>query len=90
MLLRLRSLCFGCLVLTQTALAEEATREEVLAAMRPYEGPATSGVARTTLNGKVMAGYQGWFTAQGDGAGMGWRHYSRRGQFKPGACNDPK
>src|SRR5262245_22401465 len=65
----------------------EPTREEVLAAMRPYEGTTGPGVDRTTLTGKVMAGYQGWFTAQGDGAETGWRHYSKRGQFRPGNCN---
>lgn len=29
----------------------------------------------TTLNNKIMAGYQGWFAADGDGAGEGWRHW---------------
>jgi hypothetical protein len=29
----------------------------------------------TTLNNKIMAGYQGWFAAEGDGAGEGWRHW---------------
>src|SRR5262245_24826238 len=36
-------------------------------------------VDRTTLNGKVMPGYQGWFCCPGDGnpSGVGWRHWSR-------------
>jgi len=41
----------------------------------------------STLRGKVMAGYQGWFTAGGDGAKLGWRHYSKAGEFRPGVCS---
>jgi hypothetical protein len=54
--------------------------------MRPYDGPAVPGVNRSTLTGKVLCGYQGWFTAPGDGSGRGWRHYPARGQFRPGFC----
>ena len=43
------------------------TRDEVVALMRPYAGSSAAGVDRTTLTGKVMCGYQGWFTAEGDG-----------------------
>ncbi len=31
----------------------------------------------STLNHKVMAGYQGWFAAEGDGSHGGWRHWGR-------------
>lgn len=37
----------------------------------------------TSYNGLVMAGYQGWFTAEGDGAGRAWHHYQKSGRFKP-------
>jgi hypothetical protein len=84
----LLTLLFAC---GTAGLRAEPTHDEVVSAMRPYEGAvdveATKGVARTTLTGKIMAGYQGWFTADGDGAEMGWRHYSRRGRFEPGSCN---
>jgi hypothetical protein len=69
------------------ATSAQPTHEGAIAEMRPYEGLSIRSSDRTTLHGKVMAGYQGWFTAEGDGAGMRWRHYSRRGQFRPGACN---
>src|SRR5260370_42030138 len=65
---------------------QEPNRDEVIAAMRPYEAESAPGVNRTTLTGKIMCGYQGWFTAPGDGSGRGWRHYPARGQFKPGSC----
>jgi hypothetical protein len=54
--------------------------------MRPYDGPTEPGVNCSTLTGKVVCGYQGWFTAPGDGSGRGWRHYPSRGEFKPGRC----
>ena len=32
---------------------------------------------RSTLHGKIMAGYQGWFNTPADGTGCGWRHYAK-------------
>src|SRR5262245_49330551 len=69
------------------ANAEPPGRNEIAAAMRPYVGPSANGVDRSTLNGKVMAGYQGWFTCAGDEAGLGWHHYQSHGEFRPGQCN---
>lgn len=40
----------------------------------------------TMSPGLVMAGYQGWFNAPGDGADRGWYHYSKQGRFEPGFC----
>ncbi len=39
-----------------------------------------------SYKGLVMAGYQGWFNAPGDGARRGWHHYECRNTFAPGSC----
>jgi glycoprotein endo-alpha-1,2-mannosidase len=38
-----------------------------------------------SFEGLVMAGYQGWFNAEGDSAGRGWFHYAMKNRFEPGA-----
>ena len=40
----------------------------------------------TTLKNTVMTGYQGWFNCEGDGAGLGWKHWARgrQGTLGPG------
>jgi len=40
----------------------------------------------TTLHGRIMCGYQGWFNAPGDGANRGWVHWGTSGKFEPGYC----
>ncbi|MFC1760668.1 glycoside hydrolase family 71/99-like protein [Planctomycetota bacterium] len=63
--------------------ASADTKEDVL---KPYEGPSVKGVDPSTLTGKVMTGYQGWFTCPGDGADLGWTHWgtNRGSRFEPG------
>lgn len=43
-------------------------------------------VDASTLTGKVICGYQGWFTCQGDGSKLGWTHWAKRRNepFAPG------
>ncbi|MES2308564.1 MAG: glycoside hydrolase family 71/99-like protein [Verrucomicrobiota bacterium] len=54
-----------------------------------YTGISVEGVDRGTLENKMVVGYQGWYNAEGDGAEIGWRHYSFKGAFKPGnTCID--
>jgi hypothetical protein len=38
---------------------------------------ATGVVDTTSLRGKIMCGYQGWFRCPGDAANLGWVHWSR-------------
>jgi hypothetical protein len=40
-----------------------------------------------SFKGLVMAGYQGWFNAEGDGADRGWNHYRKGQKFEPGYCS---
>ena len=40
-----------------------------------------------SIVGKILCGYQGWFNAEGDGADLGWKHYSNQGKFEPGMCS---
>lgn len=47
-----------------------------------------TGCLYTQYDGLVMAGYQGWFAAEGDGSGRGWYHYQGpNNTFRPGITN---
>ena len=39
---------------------------------------ASAAVDASTLTGKVMCGYQGWFNTPGDGMKLGWMHWARK------------
>ncbi|HJZ59921.1 MAG TPA: glycoside hydrolase family 71/99-like protein [Gemmataceae bacterium] len=43
--------------------------------LRPYSGPTRTDVDATTLEGKVLCGYQGWFNTPGDGSDFGFTHW---------------
>jgi hypothetical protein len=66
--------------------AYSLTRQEVIAKMKPYHGPSISGVDTTTLTGKVMCGYQGWFTCPQDGSELGWGGWGKNGKFDAQNC----
>lgn len=41
----------------------------------PYTGPTRADIDATTLDGKVLCGYQGWFNTPGDGTNFGFSHW---------------
>jgi hypothetical protein len=81
------ALPWNLLFSTEPLRSAEPARAEVVAAMKPYAGPPAANPPAPGLVGKVMTGYQGWFNTPHDGAGLGWRHYPRRGEFRPGRAS---
>jgi hypothetical protein len=45
--------------------------------LRPYSGPERADIDATTLDGKVLCGYQGWFNTPGDGTNFGFTHWGQ-------------
>lgn len=43
----------------------------------PYAEAQTANPDASSLAGKVMVGYQGWFNCEGDGSDLGWGHWAR-------------
>jgi len=55
-----------------------------LAAILAVSAGTADPVDPSTMKGKIMCGYQGWFRTPDDGAGQGWTHYGMKGKFEPG------
>jgi hypothetical protein len=78
-----RTLTAGCcllalsLLLTGGLRAAETGAESAAPWLRPYEGPTRTDIDATTLDGKVLCGYQGWFNTPADGAGFGFTHWGQ-------------
>lgn len=75
------------LSLAANVCSAQLTRDQAIERMVAYSGESNSGVDPTTMQGKVLCGYQGWFTTPGDGSERSWSHYGRRGRFEPGRCS---
>ncbi|HET6246335.1 MAG TPA: glycoside hydrolase family 71/99-like protein [Tepidisphaeraceae bacterium] len=43
--------------------------------LHPYVGDTRTDIDATTLDGKVLCGYQGWFNTPGDGTRFGFSHW---------------
>src|SRR5258708_12417320 len=72
----IRSLMAACAYIAFTAVAadSESSTEPWL---KTYEGPTRTDIDATTLDGKVLCGYQGWFNTPGDGTRFGFPHWAQ-------------
>ncbi len=57
--------------------AAEKTTDSPEPWLHPYAGPTRTDVDPSTLDGKVLCGYQGWFNTPGDGSGFGFVHWGQ-------------
>lgn len=80
------SSAFFCVALTFSAPDRVSAAESPLEPsdpwLVPYTGPTRSDVDATTLDGKVLCGYQGWFNTPCDSEGFGFGHWGQ-GLGKP-------
>ena len=76
-----------CLLTTLLMSAAVFGAAERLEPLRPYRGQSVRGVDTSTLTGKVMTGYQGWFNCEGDGANLGWTHWTHHKKNSFGSGN---
>jgi hypothetical protein len=73
----------GSLMLVVAAAAGPVLAETDDPWLHPYMGPTRTDVDATTLDGKVLCGYQGWFNTPGDGTSFGFTHWGQ-GLDRPG------
>lgn len=71
----------NCMLVTVVALlvmglAMSVSAETIIPELAPYTGKTSNLINADTIKGKVMAGYQGWFSAVGDGVDNRWIHWS--------------
>lgn len=64
--------CMSSNAIDAPPVSRPMTLEQILS---PYDGPIVEPADNTTIRGKVMTGYQGWFMAEGDGYDRGFVHW---------------
>jgi hypothetical protein len=74
---------FALLLAGGARARETAPRDADAPWLSPYTGPTRTDVDATTLDGKVLCGYQGWFNTPGDGTSFGFGHWGQ-GLNRPG------
>src|SRR6202167_5251318 len=65
---------FGCLAIACGPALAQGPQNKAQAINR-QSAKAADTVDPTTLNGKLIMGYQGWFNCPGDGTKVGWWHW---------------
>ena len=68
-------LVFVCIIAARAADKDGSPNNE--SELGPYAGPTRSDVDATTLDGKVLCGYQGWFNTPCDSEPFGFSHWGR-------------
>src|SRR4051812_2910140 len=72
-----RLLAAALLLVTGLRAADPPGRTGAEPWLVPYTGPTRADVDATTLDGKVLCGYQGWFNTPGDGTTFGFTHWGQ-------------
>ena len=85
-MMKIPLLIFGLLLAGKLA-ARNVTMDEAYSVLQPAEATQSKVRNPSGIKGRVLTGYQGWFRTPGDGSGMGFYHYEKRGEFKPGHCS---
>jgi hypothetical protein len=74
-------------VMAGLANAEPVSMNAAHSVLRPTPNLAGDAKKPEGIKGRVVAGYQGWFRAEGDGSNLGFHHYGSKGKFEPGYCS---
>jgi hypothetical protein len=79
------ALCLAVLTLLAggSLAAQTPSGEAAEPWLHPYTGPTRTDIDATTLDGKVLCGYQGWFNTPGDGTNFSFGHWGN-GLDRPG------
>ena len=73
---------FGCIIFGYSQKNDSSTTSQEITISTGKKKISSN----SSIIGKVLCGYQGWFNAKGDGANLGWKHYENKG-FEPGKCS---
>jgi hypothetical protein len=73
-LIVLASVAFGCVAIPSGSAQAQTARRDAYVIRTQFVSSADT-VDPSTLTGKLIMGYQGWFNCPGDGTTVGWWHW---------------